>query len=490
MPVRVAGPNGVKDWIVKFGADTGLLARILFSGLGLFAFSEPANADLSERTEWNRPSSVAMGDIPAELALPRVYLDGDSRADLASNDGRTTTQGWLWWLQLMTGARFDFQPSYNFALSGSSSEKVRDGAVDLRGQPPGYVVSIVDTNDRTAGWSAARTIAALADYQAKILSYGHRLIWIAGTPRGDGTPDGVRRTLSGAELADALQVRAWFLAQASVKSVHVADPWPLMLDHDSAQGRARDGILRDGLHWGPVGARLVAQALTPVFDTLLEPRARLVMSNDDLYSVANPGGSLVANPMFSGSGGMLGAGCSGDLADGWSAEAGQGMSAVFSKVTIDGDEWQQVVVSGAPLAPNAGGDPLDPTPVSLVVSADIDPLDLAQGDRFETLGAIELDPGSSGLRGVALYSSYTTAEGTVTLAAGEPTLARSQVNLDLPPEAVSGVAVVPRTVPLPEDVEAASVKIVISGVPHSPRLKDVPISATLRFRAVSAHKGG
>lgn len=475
---------------MNFGAKARLAARILLSGFGLFAFSDTADADLIERVELVRSSGAAVGDVPAVVALPRVYLDGDSRADLASNTGRTTTQGWLWWLQLMTGARFDFQPGYNFAIGGSNSEEVRDSAAELRGKPRGYVVSIVDTNDRTEGWRASRTIEALADYQAKILSYGHKLIWIAGSPRGDSTPDGILRTLSDVELADALQVRSWFLAQAAVSNVYVADPWPLMLDPDSPEGRARDGILRDGLHWGPVGARLVAEALTPIFDTLFLPRERLVTSNDDLYSETNPGGSLIFNPLLAGTGGALGDGCAGDLAEGWSAEAGQGLSASFSKATVDGEEWQQVAVSGVPAGVNAGGNPVDPAPMSVVISADIDPPDLAAGERFEALGAIEIEAGSSGLRGVALYTSYTTPEGTVTQAAGEPMLARSQINLELPPDAVSGVTVVPRTAALPQGVSGASVSIVITGVPHNARLLDMPISATVRFRAVSAHKTG
>jgi hypothetical protein len=476
---------GAKDIKLRFGATAGLWARILLSGFGLFAFGDSADADLSEHSQWVRSSTA---EAPIAAALPRIYLDGDSRADLASNQGRTTTQGWLWWLQLMTGARFDFQPDYNFAIGGSNSEEVRDRAAALRGKPPGYVVAVVDTNDRSAGWRAQRTIAALADYQKKILSYGHRLVWIAGSPRGDSTPDGIRRTLSDVELADALQVRSWFLAQAAVRNVYVADPWPLMLDPDSPEGRARDGILRDGIHWGPVGARLVAQTLAPIFDRLMTPRPRLVTSNDDLYSEANPAGSLNFNPLLSGKGGLLGIGCAGDLAQGWSAEAGEGISATFSKVVVDGEEWQQVMVSGAPTGLNAGGDPVDPTPVSVVVSAGIDPLDLAGGDSFEALADIELEEGSSGLRGVALYTAYTTEEGTVTQAAGEPVLARSQVNLELPPEAIAGVSVVPRTAALPDRVIAASVNIVISGAPHNPRLDDVPMSATVRFRAVSASK--
>ncbi|MFI0843259.1 SGNH/GDSL hydrolase family protein [Mesorhizobium sp. IMUNJ 23232] len=473
---------------MNFGAKAGLAARILLSGFGLFALSDTADADLIERAELVRSAGAATGDVPAVAALPRVYLDGDSRADLASNTGRTTTQGWLWWLQLMTGARFDFQPGYNFAKSGMDSEEVRDGAADLRGKPPGYVVAVVDTNDRTAGWRASRTIEALADYQAGILSYGHKLIWIAGSPRGDTTPDGIRRTLSDVELADALQVRSWFLAQAAVRNVYVADPWPLMLDPASPEGRARDGILRDGIHWGPAGARLVAQALAPIFDTLFLPRQRLVTSNDDLYSETDPGGSLNYNPLLEGTGGVLGDGCTGDLAEGWSAEAGQGLSASFSKVMVDGEEWQQVVVSGVPAGVNVGANPVDPTPMSVVISADIDPSDLVAGEHFEALGAIDIGAGSSGLRGVALYTSYTTPEGTVTQAAGEPMLARSQPNLELPPDAVSGVAVVPRTAPLPEGISDASVSIVITGVPHNAKLPDVPISATIRFRAVSAHK--
>jgi len=426
------------------------------------------------------------------MVNPMIYPDGDSRSDLAANEGRTTSQGWIWPLQLLTNARFDFDPADNLGVGGEDTSEILAGVTALSGKPPGIVIAIGSTNDRTAGWTAQQSTDNLVAYQNAVLSYGHKLIWVAETPRGDS--NGPSYILSGDQIGYAHAVRQHLLDQASVPDVYVADPWPDMIDRAHSDGRARSGILRDGIHWGPTGALIVADKLAPIINALLPPRPRLIASPGDLYSAAHPRGALNPNPTMEGSGGTLGTGCTGQLATGWSAVAGAGLSALFRK-TVGGyedwqtAEWQEVYVSGAPTATTPGGNPIDPTLASVIISAPIDPSYLTAGDQFEAAGAVHiLYP--SGVRGVALYTSYTTADGTVTQAAGEPNLARSQPNLDLWParRSIKGVAVVPKTAALPSGITAASVSIVISGAPHNPSLSDVPISVGVRFRAVAARK--
>jgi len=62
----------------------------------------------------------------------------------------------------------------------------------------------------------------------------------------------------------------------------------------------------------------------------------------------------------------------GVLADGWAIAAGAGLNAVCSKETINGVEWQKIVVTGAPTTAWNEILPIDPTAFSVVVSRALD----------------------------------------------------------------------------------------------------------------------
>lgn len=440
------------------------------------------------------PKGFVMGDLitPQAVAaygsglLPaRVILDGDSRSDLCTNPGRTRAQGWLFWAQTLLGGRFDVRDAWNNGVGGQDSQEMLDRVSNLAAFVPSLVICICSTNDRTgAGKTAAWSIERLAAYQAAVLAMGHRLLWIAETPRGDTANPNY--DMSATQTAYAMQVHQWQLDQAGVAGVSVADPYSLMADPTRTDGRALDTMLRDGIHWGAYGAYYVAQPVITALRDAFLPRPVLPVSNADVYGANNTTGALNPNPMMAGMGGTAGSGCSGSVATGWTAAAGAGLTGVLSKVMTNGKDWQQIVVSGGPTG-SASADSLsnvDPRPVSVILSADL--TGIAVGDTIDAVCEVEVDAGASGLRSVGLWLEITTASGSTLYAAGEPDLTRSQINLDLPPVAWSGVLRCHPSDVVSGAVTSAKLFLAVTGANFSSSAQ--PLSATVRVRAVKARK--
>lgn len=416
--------------------------------------------------------------IGAFRTLPKIYIVGDSRGDQSSDVGRTTARGWLWWLQLLTDARFDFQPADNFAVGGYDTSQMLADVGLLLDVEPGIVIAICSTNDRTAGMTADASIANMAEWQRFVAGF-HKVIWLGETPRGDAS-DGTY-TLSATNRQRHLRVRNWQLSRMSLSEiVYVADAWAALSDVNSTTALANTGLFYDGLHFGPPGARLQAEAIAPIINHLLPPRPRLIESLANLWATNNPTGSLNANPVLAGTGGSGG---TGTVATSWTVTEGAGLTATCSKVTVDAINRQRIVVTGTATAANSGASPIDPTPYSVVCSVPVDHTNISVGDVIEASGYLSIAAGSSGLRGVAIYLSITTASGTTTYAAGEPGSATSVPNLDFPSTAIAGTAIVPRAT-ITQAVTAASLSVVITGRPNN----TFPISATVEFTKVSARK--
>lgn len=159
--------------------------------------------------------------------------------------------------------------------------------------------------------------------------------------------------------------------------------------------------------------------------------------------------------------------------------------AVLSKETIGDSEWQKIVVSGGPTSTGGtdeAGD-VDPRPVSVCLSAPL--ANISAGDIINGSCEVRVDAGATGLRGVSLYLAISTASGTRLYAAGEPDLARSQINLDCPPVEWSGVLRVHPTDPV-GNVTGAQLIVAITGANYSSTA--LSLSATVRVRAAKAFK--
>ncbi len=417
--------------------------------------------------------------------LPRIYIAGDSRGAQASAEGRTVARGWMWPLQILTGARFEFQPEFNFALGGDDTQDMLDKVGDLLNVEPGIVVVICSTNDRTGTDTADQSIARMADWQQQVLAHGHKLIWIAETPRGMSSD--TTYAMNATRTSYHFRVRRWQLAQAAKPGVYVADTWPTLGALNVTNSWAREGYFYDGLHFGPPAAVVVAEALAPIINTLLPPTPRLIEALGDVWSAQNPTGSLNANPVLAGTGGTAGTGASGTVATSWTVTAGAGLSATCSKIVTDDGLYhgQRIVVSGAPTATNPGGVPVDPTGFAVIASCPLN--NLSVSDIIEGTAFIKLHAGQEGARAIALYLTITTASGTTTYCAGEPNAARSFPNLDLPDVELEGVWITPQ-VEITEAVLSASISVMIVGAPSNGVDPDVTISATVDFTRTAARK--
>lgn len=427
-----------------------------------------------------------------------VYIDGDSRGDLNTNAGRTRVQGMVAWLQVLSGGRFDIRNEWNFGSGGQNSKQFsyrRTRIMDVA--TPATVIACCDTNDRTEGQTATWTITELQAYQDAVLKKGHRLIWIAGTPRGDSV--NTSYTLGATDLDHAMTVHHWFLAQAQVPGVYVVDVMPLLMDRSLTNGRAYDWVLRDGIHWGAYVAYLIARACQPVLEMLIPVRNVLPASNGDLATSTNPGGSLIDNPMLLGTGGSGG---TGSVATGLTCVPAAGLTATNEKIIVPngtptGVEYQRCVVTGGPTG-TAGTDValnVDPRLVSVVFEASIDvssdpnsEISEVGGDILQAVCEVRVQPGALGMRSVSLYIEMVSGGSTYTWAGMEPDVTRSQPNLDCHPDEWSGVLITLPTDPLPARASITSLKVYLAIVGANFSVTAQTLNATVDFRALSPFK--
>jgi len=425
---------------------------------------------------------------------PNLYFDGDSRAEHASSPRlpfttvpRTTARGIIYWLQLLTGGRLNFQPDQNYGVGSQQSGDMVARMGWLRLRPPGIIVAIISTNDRALSplRTAAQTIANLQIYQAEAVACGHKLIWIAELPRGDNNGQTWSTPLTGDQAEYHQQVHRHLLAQGNNRTVWAVDSGRLLVDQSN--GQAKDTAFPDGLHTGPASARTIAEPVANIVNTIVPPWPRLVASNAELYSANCPRGALNANPMWQGTGGTLGTGCTGNLATNWSAVAGGGLAAVFSKTTdANGETVQRIVVTGTPtgtVTADDGGN-IDPTPIAVVIETDL--TNTAASDVLEAYSGITAS--GTGLRAVSLCIETTIGGSRILQTVdGEVQNAGASVpNCYCSSASFSGVSVTPRSKALSGTPTSAKLKIMIAGARTG--TAGAAMNVTVDLRATSAHK--
>lgn len=402
------------------------------------------------------------------LSGPRVLIFGDSRVDFCSDGLITTTIGWLYWLQLLTGARFDFQPASNFGLGGDDTAEGLARMDAVLSDPAEIAIMLLSVNDRQGAHDFDWTIANLTEILARFRAARKRLIIIAECPWGDAAHPSY--ILSAQQVAYHLRVREWLISRHDPPWVQVVDPFADMVVPDDASAIAKPGLLKDGGHLAAAGNLIVAQHLAPVIEGLLPPRPRLPASNADQFSTDNPNGALNANPMLEGDGGALATGVTGDLADGWTASnAPTGVSVVLAKETIDGQVWQKVTLSGTPSTSS----------VIVGLNCALDVGDLAAGDVIEAVAEIHVED-ATGIRGVPLrlLATYPTLS-SVNASAGHA----ASTDSIAPAAPWGGIALTPRqTISDEENPSAVSLAVLAY------LIEGEATSAVYRFRAVSVRK--
>lgn len=273
-------------------------------------------------------------------SYPRVISEarkagaiGDSLTADAVGNG-WTNWGWLAWARRYLNDRLDIPASNVFAVGGATVANVRTLqlpealAADLD-------ICFVMCGQNSLDGDPASTATIWADLQAiydGLLQNGVFVPAILMRVHGSAAPQSADVVLQASALNRLI------IEYARSRSGMLAiDVNPLYLDF--ATGQAISGYLRDGIHDNQSSAkamgRFVADAISaaiPAFDD------RMSVLGDTYDATKNPRGNLLANGLFSGTGGGVANGASGTVAANWSLQrnANSGASVVGSKQTVAG----------------------------------------------------------------------------------------------------------------------------------------------------------
>lgn len=343
----------------------------------------------------------------------KVAILGDSRCDQSTVPSLTTVsttefskeaQGFITWLQFLTGQRVDFDIADNYGTSG-------DTTTQMLARVPGMiaasqaktVIILAGTNNWGASISYAQSISDIQAIDALFAAAGWTRIYIAELPRGDSTNTSNR--LSATNLKFHLRLVEFYRNLRTTPGVFVADAWQYWADPLSTTGDVVSvTYTKDGLHPDPLGAYWIAQSLVPVINALYPPIDLLPQINSDQYDgTNNVNGCLNTNPMMGGTGGSFNAtGGSGTVADGWSESAGPTWTRVYSKQTLtNGKAAQQVVLGGTGTASGVS--------LRQVITSG----NLAVGDKVYAIASVEIDPSAANISQLALqlFDNNTVTSG-------------------------------------------------------------------------------
>lgn len=376
--------------------------------------------------------AVALATMPTN---DRVAIFGDSRTFQCSTaNGGCENYGYLFWSLFLSRQRCRYELTDNYGVGGDTTTMMLARIAPVLASPASVVIVLGGTNDRgSANMTAQQTITNLTSIRDQLRAAGKVVIFVAESPRGDSTFTANR--LSGTQLAYHAQVRQWILNQTGQPGVYVADPWPYMCDPASVNGDCKVGYLHDGLHPNTTGAFYLGTPIAAILNFLFPAPNILPSSNFDQVSVDNPLGCVNLNPMMTGATGTPATGGTGQLADnytGTQASGASGVTRTYSKVTKNGQEWQQCVLGGTASGTAAAVD----IARQIGLQAKVVP-----GKYLEAVADVEWDAGLSNIQSIQLGIVITDpVNGTVTIWDGD----RYTANSVVPGVASSGVLRVPR----------------------------------------------
>lgn len=287
-----------------------------------------------------------------------ITIDGDSRT--ANTHGGTPPNelaenyGYGAWLCQYTEGRVRVSESRNGGTPGDTTPQWLASMPATLAFGAGVIVTLIGTNDRgTANLSletSKRNIEAGIRMQ---LEAGVTPIIVAELPRGD------TYALTGQQLANHLALRDWIKEYMPTLGVRVADPYPDLVDPENADlALPRTGYFVDGLHPGPIAARIIAKHIAPHLNAIFAARLALPTFSSPYDATNNVTGWLTSNPLCTGTGGTknAAANATGPLADNWSlqASAWTGATVLLSKeANPDGGEFQVFDLGGMPTSANS-----------------------------------------------------------------------------------------------------------------------------------------
>jgi hypothetical protein len=303
---------------------------------------------------WARPSNNLIGD------------DGDSRMD----NGQTLTASAryfvgvgfpAWALALGSNpALYRIESSYGTAGDTVALMNARKATTFADTNVGAFVVLCGTNTFAGAGGDTPEVLAqAKVDFAEYLDAAGvaRKIIFlIAETPRL--TTDG-GGTISPAAYANLILFHIWLRDVAAVGRpwVRVVDMWPVLADGSDVP---LAGMLRDGLHPAFLGAKTGGSPLLTALNAFYGSNSKFLEPSSDssLYNAStNPSGSLVTNPLLTGTGGSIGSGWTNNgLAASWSLNRNTAAAAMTFTCSKDGTTGAQVIdFSGTPTGsgPNA-----------------------------------------------------------------------------------------------------------------------------------------
>lgn len=271
-----------------------------------------------------------------------IAIYGDSRTANCSSGAlpnkMTENYGYASWLGQYSEGRIMFDPAFNFGVGGNTSAQWAARVATVTASAADVVVCLISTNDRTADFTLAQTQQNIEYVVTKLKEAGKIVVFIAESPRGGAN------ALSAPRQVIHDQVRAWIKSYLPKLGVRVVDVYDKLLDTAA--------VTVDGLHWNPVGARIVGEAIAREVKDLFTSPAALPRSVSPFVAATNPFGQLNTNALLTGTTGTKSGSANtvGDVATGYnvSGSSWTGMSVVASKEASSTGEKQVFKFSGTP----------------------------------------------------------------------------------------------------------------------------------------------
>lgn len=276
-----------------------------------------------------------------------IAIYGDSRTANCSSGSLpnkiTENYGYASWLGQYTQGRVLFEPAFNFGVGGDTSTQWAARVSTVIASAADVVVCLISTNDRTADFTLAQTQQNIEMTVTRLKQAGKIVVFINETPRGGAN------ALSAPRQLIHEQTRAWINSYLPKLGVRVVDVWDKMTDTAA--------VTVDGLHWNPVGARIVGEATAREIEDLFNTPAPLPRVTSAYDATLNPFGQLNSNALLTGTTGTKSgsANATGDVATGYNVAGSSwtGMSVVCSKEAATVGEAQVLKFSGTPTTSGA-----------------------------------------------------------------------------------------------------------------------------------------
>lgn len=329
-----------------------------------------------------RAQARAIGTKLTRAQVQTVAVLGDSRSGASSFTGppRINQMGWLNWACMLSRGRLRAADQPNFGVAGETSAQILARVAAVIASPADAIILCSSINDATGADSVGNVQATIA----ALLAAGKTVIALPELPKSSGW--------AANRIAQNLRVRQAVLDLQGTPGLIVADPWPDLAD-PAGTGGPTAGLYWDVIHPNTLGNFYIGRAIAAAVNAQYPEPALLPVTNGGLYDATyNPLGVLNSNPLMTGTTGTFSGGATGSMATSWGLAQTANLTAVASKVTSGGKEWQQVAISGTAADANQQ--------VTLTTFPTIG--NFAAGDKIEAVCEVDVNAGATGIWGPAL----------------------------------------------------------------------------------------